>query len=126
VDSTFVFAKAQYDGRSGGVHSLRSASQTEFLVCHSAIRRGFKMAAKTQSTLLGEHMAGNKENSTIIRIEPTVFLDFPDSMTASSGTTVIEIRDLCHITCGSSPESDRPRLQTQNGNQTLMHGCKQC
>jgi hypothetical protein len=88
-----VFAKAQYDGRSSGVHSLRSAFQTEFLVCHSAILRGFKMAAKTQSTLLGEHMAGNKENSTIIRIESTVFLDFPDSMTASSGTTVIEIRD---------------------------------
>ena len=46
-------------GRSGGVHSLRSAFQTEFLVCHSATLRGFKMAAKTQSTLLGEHMAGN-------------------------------------------------------------------
>jgi hypothetical protein len=116
---TFVFAKAQYDGRSGGVHSLRSAFQTEFLVCHSATLRGFKMAAKTQSTLLGEHMAGNIENSTIIRTESSVFLDFPDSMTASSGTTVIEIRDLCHITCGSIPESDTLRLQTQNGNQTL-------
>jgi hypothetical protein len=55
-------------------------------------------------------MAGNKENSIIIRIESTVFLDFPDSMTASSGTTVIEIRDLCHITCGSIPESDTLRL----------------
>jgi hypothetical protein len=98
VDSAFVFAKAQYGGRSGGVHSLRSASQTELLVCRSAILRGFKMAAKMQSTLLGEHMAGSKENSTIIRIESTAFLDFPDSMTAGSGTTVIEIRDLCHTT----------------------------
>ena len=35
-----------------------------------------------------------------------------------------EIRDLCRITCGSIPESDTLRLQTQNGNQTLMHGCK--
>jgi hypothetical protein len=69
-------------------------------------------------------MAGNKENSTIIRIESTVLVDFPDSMTARSGTTVIEIRDLCHITCGSLPESDTLRLQTQNGNQTFTQGCK--
>jgi hypothetical protein len=27
VDSAFVFAKAQYDGRSGGVHSLSSRFQ---------------------------------------------------------------------------------------------------
>jgi hypothetical protein len=66
----------------------------------------FEAAAKTQSTRpRGEHMAG-KENSTIIRIESTVLVDFPDSMTARSGTTVIEIRDLCHITCRSLPESD--------------------
>jgi hypothetical protein len=104
---------------SGGVHSLRSVFQTEFVVYPSATLRGFKMTAKTQSTLLGEHRAGNIENSTIIRTESTVFSDFPDSMTASSGTTVIAIRDLCHLTCGSIPESDTLRLQTQNGNQTL-------
>jgi hypothetical protein len=72
-----------------------------------------RYAGENTIYVLIEHMAGNKENSTIIRIQSTVFLDFPDSMTAGSGATVIEIRDLCRITFRSIRESARLRLQTK-------------
>ncbi len=60
---------------------------------------------------LGDGMAAHDEHSIIIQVPTTVLLDFPDSMTASSGRTLIEVREWCCISVGLCSASAVPHPQ---------------